>query len=328
MEPAGPGFSQAMGNWQRAAASIVREASNTVDRGRMRRLHRKSGWGHAGMAAIWLGLGAAGAALAWQGSHPWLWPVGIALLGLFALDGTVMLHEVLHGLVVSPRNPGLERLLGLLYALPCGISPSQFTRWHLDHHRELGTGDRDPKRRHLSPKRNSRLLKLAYWTPALFPIYFRAAARESATYPEGLRRRIARERAAGIAFHLMLAAVLVLSAGWGVWLRVHLLPLLLAFPFWFALNRLGQHYAIDPEDPAHWGTLMKRSPFWWDILFLWSNYHLEHHYFPAVPAYRLPALRCELEPFFHRRGIRARGYAELVWGWLVRNQPPHARWSV
>ncbi len=314
-------------HWYRASAAIVREASNTVDRQRMRTLHRKSGTRHAAMAGLWLVIGAVGAALAAQGAHPWLWPAGIALLGLFALDGTVMLHEVLHGLVTSPRRPRLERVLGFLYALPTGISPSQFTRWHMDHHRELGDPVADPKRHHLSPKRNSRLVKALYWTPALFPIYFRAAAREAVSYGPELRRRIARERLAGAAFHLALAVALVTAGGWSLWLRLHLLPLLVAFPPWFALNRLGQHYAIDPDDPAHWGTLMRRSPFFWDLLFLWSDYHLEHHYFPAVPASNLPALRRELDPFFAARGIRPRSYASLLAGWFLRNEPPHARWS-
>ena len=69
---------------------------------------------------------------------------------------------------------------------PSGISASQFTRWHLDHHNELGSATDDPKRFHLSPKRNARWYKLLYFTPALFPIYFRAARAEAQGYP--LRR--------------------------------------------------------------------------------------------------------------------------------------------
>ena len=76
----------------------------------------------------------------------------------------------------------------------------------------------------------------------------------------------------------------------------------LFFPPAFALNRLGQHYDIDPADAAKWGTLMK-SQWFWNFAFLNSNFHLEHHYFPGVPAYRLPALRGALQPFFDRRGI-------------------------
>ncbi len=314
------------GNWQRAAAGIVGEAAQVVGRDRLRELQRKSGPRHLAMAGGWLACGAAGVSAAAQDVYPWLWPIGIALIGLFAFNGTVLLHEVLHGLVFRARRPAWEKALGFLYALPCGISPSQFTRWHLHHHAELGDEEADPKRHHLSPKRASRLIKLLYWTPALFVLYFRAASRETASYPADVKRRIRRQRLAAVAAHLALAVGLATVASTGVWARVHLMPLLVAFPAWFALNRLGQHYAIDPGDPAHWGTLMRRSPWSWDLLFLWSNYHLEHHYFPGVPAYRLPALRRALQPFFDRRGIASRSYWGLLWDWFVRNRAPHTDW--
>lgn len=304
----------------------MREAAQVVGRDQLRELQRKTGAGHFAMAAGWLFSGATGAAAAAQNAYPWLWPAGVALLGLFIFNGTVLLHEVLHGLVFRTRRPAWDKVLALVYALPCGISPSQFTRWHLDHHAELGDELADPKRHHLSPKRVSRLLKFLFWTPVLFVIYFRAAARESAGYPVAVQQQIWRERCTAVAVHLVLAAALMASSSPALWLRVHLLPLLVAFPAWFALNRLGQHYAIDPADPAHWGTLMRRSPWWWDILFLFSNYHLEHHYFPGVPAYRLPALRRALQPFFDRREIASRGYWGLLWDWFVRNRAPHTDW--
>ncbi len=62
------------------------------------------------------------------------------------------------------------------------------------------------------------------------------------------------------------------------------------FPIAFTLNRLGQHYDIDPTDPTKWSTLV-RGHWFWDFAFLNSNYHLEHHYFAGVPFYRLPALQ-------------------------------------
>ena len=42
-----------------------------------------------------------------------------------------------------------------------------------------------------------RWYKLLYCTPALFPIYFRAARREAATYPAPLQRTIAGETIIG-----------------------------------------------------------------------------------------------------------------------------------
>ena len=141
---------------------------------------------------------------------------------------------------------------------------------------------------------NARWYKLLYATPALFPIYFRAARRESATYPAELQRTIAAERKVSIAAHLLAIAVLWYVFGFYAALRTSIIPVFFIFPIAFTLNRLGQHYDIDPNDPAKWGTLMKGHWFW-DFAYLNSNYHLEHHYFPGVPFYRLPALQRALD---------------------------------
>ena len=118
-------------------------------------------------------------------ANPLIW-IPLALVqGFTVFNFTVMLHEVVHHTVFERPHPAAERALALLYATPSGISASQFTRWHLDHHAELGSDEDDPKRHHLSPKINARWYKLLYATPALFPIYFRAARRESSTYPAG-----------------------------------------------------------------------------------------------------------------------------------------------
>jgi fatty acid desaturase len=108
--------------------------------------------------------------------------------------------------------------------------------------------------------------------------------------------------------------------------RIQIVPYFVVFPIAFTLNRLGQHYDIDPTHPLKWSTLMKPSRLW-DFLFLYSNYHLEHHYFPGVPFYRLPQLQTALRPFYARKQMRWRTYGELVYGWLIENQKPHTNWA-
>src|SRR5204863_339268 len=135
-----------------------------------------------------------------------------------------LLHEVVHRAVFNGPRPAAERALAILYAVPSGISSLQFTRWHLTHHAELGDSEADPKRHYLSPRINKAWYKLLYFTPALFPIYFRAARRETATYPPALQRRIAWERRGTIAFHLAVMAVIFLLAGGGLLACVQLEP--------------------------------------------------------------------------------------------------------
>jgi fatty acid desaturase len=109
--------------------------------------------------------------------------------------------------------------------------------------------------------------------------------------------------------------------------RVYLVPVFLVFPIAFALNRLGQHYAIDPTDPAKWGSILKPSRFW-DFWYLSSAYHLEHHYFPGVPFYKLRRLHFALRPFFDEIGWKPVTYRQLVKGWLLDNKAPHTDWHL
>jgi fatty acid desaturase len=307
------------------AAAFRAELGSVLPRDVLRALHRKEPWRHFVVAARQFALLALCTWLLVRTAHPFVWvPVAI-VQGFTVFNFTVLLHEVLHHAVFPTRRPVAERLLGFLYAVPSGISASQFTRWHLDHHAELGSDEADPKRHHLSPKRVARWYKLLYCTPALFPIYFRAARRETATYPAALRQTIARERLLSIGVHLAALISLGVFAGWGAAMRAYIVPVLFVFPLAFTINRLGQHYNIDPSDPAGWSSLMRGS--WiWDLAYLNSNYHLEHHYFPGVPFYRLPALQRALTPYYERKGLRWQTYGALLWGWFVQNRRPHTNW--
>ena len=308
------------------AQELRRDLAREIPTEELRVLHQKRPLLHAlvaigNIAAL---LGSAAAIIHFDRWYLWL-PFAV-LAGFAVFDFTVLLHEVVHRAVVSSTAERLYRILGLAYAMPSGISASQFTKWHLDHHAGLGSYEDDPKRHYLSPKINARWLKFLYFTPALFPIYFRAAAKETASYPPELRRTIARERLATIGFQLAILAVIAAVGGWYIAWKLYLVPIFFIFPIAFALNRLGQHYDIDPADPAKWSTLVKGSWFW-DVIYLFSNYHLEHHYFPSVPFYNLPRLQRLLLPFYEKRGMTPRSYGSLVWRYLVLNRKPHTKWD-
>lgn len=308
------------------AVALRAELGQAISREQMRELHQKSAARHLVVAARQFGILALATWWLIRFEHPLIWIPLAVIQGFTIFNFTVLLHEVVHHTVFERRRPLAERILGFLYAVPSGISASQFTRWHLDHHAELGSDVDDPKRAHLSPKRNARWYKLLYCTPALFPIYFRAARIESSTYPDELRRSIRLERNISILAHLSALALLWYAFGFYAALRASIIPVFFVFPIAFTLNRLGQHYDIDPDDPAKWGTLMRGSWFW-DFAFLNSNYHLEHHYFPGVPFYRLPQLQNALRPFYAQKQMRWRTYGALVYGWIVENKKPHTNWA-
>jgi fatty acid desaturase len=314
-------------HWPNASRELRRRLAQAVPHELLRELHRKEPGKHFAITVRQFLLLIAASVAAWAFPQPWIWIPAALISGFTIFNFTVLLHEVVHRTVWDHPRPRAERALGLLYAIPSGISALQFTRWHLTHHAELGDPVADPKRHYLSPKINARWYKFLYFTPALFPIYFRAARQETASYPPTLQKRIAGERLATILLHVGIMAALLAIGGFGVLGRVYLVPVFLVFPIAFALNRLGQHYAIDPDDPAKWGSVLKPSRFW-DFWYLYSAYHLEHHYFTGVPFYNLRRLHFALRPFFDSIGWKPVSYGQLLRGWFVDNRAPHSDWGL
>jgi fatty acid desaturase len=313
--------------WSKASKDLRHRLNKALPHDVLKELHRKSPALHFAIAARQFLILLAASFLAWRFPQPWIWIPAAVVSGWTVFNFTVLLHDALHHAVFNGPHPRGDRFLSLLYAVPSGISASQFTRWHLTHHAELGDAVADPKRHYLSPKINRAWYKLLYFTPALFPIYFSAARKETASYPPELQRRIRRERLATIAFHVGVMAAIFAAGGPAVFARVYAVPVFLVFPIAFALNRLGQHYAIDPTDPAKWGSILKPSRFW-DFWYLSSAYHLEHHYFPGVPLYRLRRLHFALRPFFDEIGWTPTTYGRLLRGWLIENRAPHTDWRL
>ena len=313
--------------WARASRDLRSRLARSIPHEVLKDLHRKSPARHLAIAARQFAILAIAGAVSWIFPAPWIWIPSALVAGGTVFNFTVLLHEVVHRAVFNGPRPRAERFLAILYAIPSGISALQFTRWHLTHHAELGDGVADPKRHYLSPKINKPWYKLLYFTPALFPIYFRAAKKENASYPPTLQRRIARERWATILLHLVLMGAIFWLGGFGVLARVYFVPYFLVFPIAFALNRLGQHYAIDPEDPAKWGTVLEPSR-WWDFWYLYSAYHIEHHYFTAVPFYNLRRLHFALRPFFEEIGWKPVTYGRLFRAWILENKAPHTDWHL
>jgi len=327
VEPAEPPASPVRrGYYHDHVDDLPRRLLDAVPSEELRGFHARSGARHfviAGRQALF------GAACLWgmiRFDEPWIWIPLAALQGTVILSFIILLHEVVHETVFKKRRPRLSRVLGFLYALPSTISASQFTRWHLDHHKSLGSATEDPKRAHLSPKRNARWYKALYMTFALFFIYMKASATEAKSYPASLRRRIATEKIANFALHAALVAAIWRFFDGATVLRAYVVPLAVFFPPAFMLNRLGQHYWIDSSDPAKWSTRVDGSPVS-QFLFLNSNHHIEHHYFPSVPLYRLPALNRRLRPFWEKIGHPSRSYPALLWGWFVKNGAPHSDWT-
>ncbi|MDJ0835011.1 MAG: fatty acid desaturase [Acidobacteriota bacterium] len=309
-------------SYYRQAGALNRELKHLLGSDLLKELHHKQPGRHFTIAARQLALLVGCPLLIYHVPHWWVRLPAAVLMGFVVFSFTILLHEAVHKCIFNRDRRNLTPKLGFLYGTLSGLSPSQFTRWHMDHHNNLGTTDDDPKRAHLSPKRNARWYKFLYMTPALFPIYFRAAKAAQARYPESLRKRIAVERRLSMGLHIawLITAWLIGGPAYAWWASIF--PVFFVFPFAFTLNRLGQHYVTDPDDVAKWSTLMPSNGFW-NFIYLYSSLHLEHHYFPAVPFYKLPRLQKALGPFFEARGVPSLTYARLLKLWFVDNHVPH-----
>jgi fatty acid desaturase len=314
--------------YYRHLGAFRQELRETLSREEIKALHQLSPGRHFALVARQLLLACLAVGLIVRFDSLFIWLPCSIVLGFIIFDFTVLLHEVVHNCVFqsSAARRRWNPVLGWLYAIPSGISKTQFTRWHLDHHAELGSWEDDPKRAHLTPKINARWYKFLYMTPALFPIYFRAAAKEAATYPLAVQHQVRKERQMTIAFHLGLMGILLYTCGGWLFFTVYAVPYFFVFPIAFTLNRMGQHYDINPDDVAQWSTLMKGHWFW-DRVFLFSNYHLEHHYYPGVPCYNLPRLQTVLQPLYQKHGMTPKTYRDVLVGWFWDNQAPHTLWE-
>jgi fatty acid desaturase len=126
-------------HYSQHAAALRGELGHALTRGEMRAFHTKDAARHfavAGRQFAILGL-ATWALIAI--ANPLIWIPLAFVQGFTVFNFTVLLHEVVHHTIFARRRPAAERALGWLYAVPSGISASQFTRWHLDHHAELGS---------------------------------------------------------------------------------------------------------------------------------------------------------------------------------------------
>lgn len=207
-----------------------------------------------------------------------IFPLGSRQQGLGAL-----FHDAAHRLVTRRRWLN-DALGGPLAAWPLGLTLAGYRRYHLAHHRTLGT-ERDPESGH------KRLL--AHWGLPLRPVHALHFVSDlvGAGLPHlaaaGRMTRPARMGEA-IAFVLFWLAI----GTFFFWLHAPWIPLLwvasIATVFWS-----GVRLRIYTE---HLGTrdthrLVMHPIFEAIVMPHAIGLHWEHHHFPRVPFYRLRALR-------------------------------------
>jgi fatty acid desaturase len=211
----------------------------------------------------------------------------LAAVGLNAM--VLLLHEGMHGTLFAGRRA--NRWVAVLLGASVLISFTAYRVMHERHHRYLGD-PRDPDD-YENYTRDRRLLWLmqllrvtvgAFLYIVLIPLL---ALRHGAA---GARRRVLQEYAVLLACYALVWAAVphpLLVYGW-------LAPLLLV-AWMTGVRGFTQHGLADAADPLTASRSIHPHPVVAFCL-LNENLHLEHHLFPEVPSYHLPALHALLWP--------------------------------
>lgn len=271
--------------------------------------------GHLGLIAALLVI-----AVIAQANERW-WIFGSALIayGAVARFSVNALHELAHGTVFS--GPRVNEFFASVFAFIANVNAPYFWLSHLQHHKFSlhPPYDREVEEPELHDLRMFLVhgivsVDLRRSLGPLVEQFYLAAGRprgEWQTHLFGLATERQLEEIRGFSRNLLLAYAVVtagaLLAGlWSIPVVLLLFRQFGALPFMLCNNT--QHAGL-PDFVSDFRLCSRTFYLAWPLRGLyWSmNYHIEHHMYPGVPCYNLPALheaiRHDLPPC--KRGLRA-----------------------
>jgi fatty acid desaturase len=234
--------------------------------------------------------------------------MGVAVILIAPLQHAlfILVHEAAHYRLFETR--WLNDLIGRLFGMAGGISMCTYRVIHGLHHNHLyGANDPDIALHGGYPRGKAYLLKklgkdlLGLTAHKNYGYFFGNPAinSDSATSlrplhdtSPHLRRAARQDRWWVAAFHICMP-VAMFAAGWGwYYLVLWVLPLATGLQMILRLRAICEHGAVsDTVSPLMAARTNHANAATRFFLFPHHvNYHLDHHLYPAVPHYRLPAL--------------------------------------
>ena len=240
----------------------------------------------------------------------------------------IIAHDAAHYRVYRTRwlNDVVGRLAGTLGGIPM----CAYRVIHRLHHNHL-YGPQDPDialhggyprgRLYLLRKLARDLAGMTAWKT--YAYFFGAPALNAATNTAQrplddtspkLREAARRDRWVVLGFHIGMPIV-AFSTGWGLYYVVlWVVPLATGLQAILRFRAVCEHGALsDFSSPLT--AARTNLPNWWQRFFLFPhhvNYHIEHHLYPAVPHYNLPALHAALEQHSMLQDAEVYGLAETL----------------
>lgn len=256
--------------------------------------------------------------------HPALYLLAIPFIGARQHALAVLQHDAAHNRLL-PQKTWNNVVAELLLAWPILLSNQWFQQYHFRHHQHLGT-DKDGNRTQYQTHTITGELKPA-WT---FPktkirlagwLFLRLCGLAGLLFLcRGFHRILTkgtlRYRLLSLTYYATILGVIFGFQAERFLLLYWLIPLCTWFIFTNLLRLAGEHSAVNNDHPVY-GLTRTTLPSGFDQIFLVPrniSYHQEHHLFPHVPFYRLPALHAALmeNPDFHQQSHRSHGYWQTL----------------
>lgn len=266
--------------------------------------------------------------LAWElatgSTHDPIWWLCLILQGDLILAMSIVNHDVfVHRKLFPPR---LRWMLAQVLTWPAQLRGSVFESRHLTHHRELGT-EGDPE--FYSRGLDTRLRRVLYATPVM--LVFRALIYRELDIPKNERpayggnARLRIEKRTRLA--LWALSAVSLTWDWRLLVLGYLLPLALVTPLFNTVRIVLEHFDLGRANPLWPGTFY-RTGFFSRAAFLWSagDCHVVHHFYPAIPIYRMPQALRLIRPIVLRARVHEhRSLVPLMADWF---SAVRAHWTV
>ncbi len=232
---------------------------------------------------------------------PWLFLAAFPIIAARQYALLILMHDAFHSLLHPNRR--LNDLIGmLLIASPCGSTYWSARTGHLEHHRKLG-GEDDPEffLHSAGPPRDKRtassfvahFLRLAAGGQFLYTHITSTTATEGVSVM-GQAAAVFPRLLLVTAVQTLLLGLFILAGSWTTYFTLWLLPLVTLVVILNGLRAFCDHANLSDEARGEAARLVSYISSPAERFFLspfHMNYHAEHHLFPYVPHYRLPALR-------------------------------------
>jgi len=230
--------------------------------------------------------------------HPFLYIFAIVFIGARQHALLILMHDGVHYRLFRHRSLN-DWVSEVLLAWPHLVSARAYRKNHFAHHKFLNTEqDPDFKRRigdpsWVFPKRAPDLAKILFRDVSglngilLLKLAGSLLSGDTVSYSFLFVR---------YGFYLAAVSAIIYAGAFKGLILFWLIPLFTWFVFIFRVRSIAEHNAIESVD-SNYPQIRTVHPALLERMFLAPknvNYHIEHHFFPSVPFYRLPELHALL----------------------------------